>query len=134
MRRNVAVTIVSVLCFGSASAAMAQRAPILRGIKTVQVDPTVIGNPEKVKEDFAANLVEDSLRNALRSSNFEIGDAPIKAHIVLDEFSSGNTAKRLLVGLGAVCNTVEGRPGGMPGSPGDMFGNALAVLSLRGRG
>jgi hypothetical protein len=68
-------------------------------VKTVQVDSTVVSNPEKVKEEAAANLVQDSLRNALRSANIELGDsAPIHAHIVLDEFTSGSMAKRFWVG------------------------------------
>jgi hypothetical protein len=51
----------------------AQTAPLLRGVKTVQVDSTVVSNPEKVKEEAAANLVQDSLGNALRSANIELG-------------------------------------------------------------
>jgi hypothetical protein len=80
----------------------------LRDVKTVQVDPTVIPNPEKVKEESAANLMQDSLRNAFRSANFEVAEsAPIRAHIVLDEFTSGSTAKRFLVGLGAGRSTID---------------------------
>ena len=40
-----------------------------------------------------------------------VEEAPIRAHIVLDEFSSGSTAKRLLVGFGSGRSTVEGKPG-----------------------
>ena len=88
----------------------AQRVPVLRGIRAVNVTPTLVSNPEKVKEEFGANLVEDSLRNALRSSSFEISDdARVKAHIVLDEFTSGNGAKRVLVGFGAGRSTISGR-------------------------
>lgn len=87
----------------------AQRARVLRDVKIIQISPTVVANPDKVKEDFAPTLVEDSLRNALRNANFEIGEAPLKAHIVLEEFSSGNAAKRLLVGFGSGRSTVEGR-------------------------
>jgi Domain of unknown function (DUF4410) len=77
-------------------------AGILQGVKTVQVDPTVVPNPNKVKEAYAPNLVQSSLRNAFRSAGLEIADsAPIRAHVVLDEFTSGSTAKRVLVGLGA---------------------------------
>lgn len=82
----------------------------LTGVKTIQVQPTAIANPDKVNEDFAATLVQDALRNALQSSNVEIADdATISAHIVLEEFSSGSTAKRVLVGLGAGRSTVAGR-------------------------
>ncbi len=81
--------------------ARAQNAGLLKGAKTIQVDPTIVSNPDKVKEPAAPNLVQDSLKNALRTANIEIGEAPIRAHIVLDEFTSGSTAKRVLVGLGA---------------------------------
>ncbi len=79
----------------------AQNAGLLKGAKTIQVDATIVSNPDKVKEPAAPNLVQDSLKNALRTANIEIGEAPIRAHIVLDEFTSGSTAKRVLVGLGA---------------------------------
>jgi hypothetical protein len=88
----------------------AQRAPVLRGVKAVQVDPTVVSNPDKVKADFAAVLMQDALRNAFRDSNIETpGSAPIRAHIVLDEFTSGSAAKRFVVGMGAGRSTVDGR-------------------------
>jgi hypothetical protein len=86
-----------------------QRAHVLRDIKAIQVDPTVINNPEKVLEDFAPALMEDSLRNALRNANFEVTESDVRAYIALDEFSSGNTAKRFLVGFGAGRSTVDGR-------------------------
>ena len=35
--------------------------------------------------------------------------APIRAHLVLDEFTSGNTAKRFVVGFGAGRSTVDAR-------------------------
>ena len=73
----------------------------LHEVKAIQVDPTTVPNPDKVKDQAAPNLVQDSLKNALRTANIEIGDSPIHAHIVLDEFTSGSTAKRVLVGLGA---------------------------------
>ena len=62
-------------------------------------------------EDFAPTLVADSLRNALRDSNVDVVDegAPIRAHIVLDEFSSGSATKRFLVGMGAGRSAVDGR-------------------------
>jgi len=85
-----------------ASVVLAQTVPALRGVKTVQVDPTVVSNPEKVKEEAAPNLVQDSLKNALRGANIELGDsAPIRAHLILDEFTSGSMAKRFMVGMGA---------------------------------
>jgi uncharacterized protein DUF4410 len=107
----------------------AQRARVLRDVTTIQVMPTVVSNPEKVKEDFAPTLVEDSLRNALKSANFQVADAPVRAHIVLDEFSSGNTAKRVLVGFGAGRSTVDGRLIFQ-----DVEGKELASVNIRVRG
>ena len=101
--------LVLLVCFGSLLCqAQAQNvvsenalAP-LRGITAVQIDPTAVPNPDKVKDPSASNLMQDSLRNAFRSANFEtVASAPVRAHIVLDEFTSGNTAKRVLIGLGA---------------------------------
>jgi hypothetical protein len=108
---------------------LAQRVAILRDVKTIQVDPTVVPNSEKVKEDFAPNLVQDALRNALRDTNFEVGDAPIKAHIVLEEFSSGSLAKRFAVGFGAGRSTVAGRLIFQ-----DAEGKELANVRIRVRG
>ena len=90
--------------------AEAQRAPILRGVNAVQVNPTVVANPEKVQADFAPVSLQDALRSALRNANFDTPEsAQIRAHLVLDEFTSGSTAKRVLVGLGAGRSTVDGR-------------------------
>jgi len=52
----------------------AQRVAILRDVTMIRVVPTVVPHPEKIKEDFAPNLVADGLRNALKSSNFEVTD------------------------------------------------------------
>jgi hypothetical protein len=82
----------------------------LREVKTVQIEPTVVPKPEKIKDTSAPNLVQDSLRNAFRSANFEIAEAaPIRAHIVLEEFTSGSTAKRFMVGFGAGRSTIDCR-------------------------
>jgi hypothetical protein len=48
-----------------------------------------VSNPSEVKEDYAADMLRDNLRAALKSAGFEIGDSPVKAHLVLDEFTSG---------------------------------------------
>ena len=102
---TLALGVVSTL-----SVVEAQRVPVLRDVKTVQVNPTVVGNPDKVKADFAPVLMQDALRSALRNANFETPEsAPIRAHIVLDEFSSGSAAKRFMVGMGAGRSTVDGR-------------------------
>lgn len=92
-----------------ASAHIAPNAP-LQGVKAIQVDSTVVSDPEKVKEPSASILVQDSLKNALRAANIDIADsAPLRAHIVLDEFTSGSTAKRMLVGFGSGRSAVSCR-------------------------
>jgi hypothetical protein len=109
MRNHRALFVTVALVAGFIMDGSAQRMRILRDVKTIQVDPTVVVNRDKVKEDFAATLVEDSLRNALRNANFEVGAAQLRAHIELEEFSSGSTTKRVLVGFGAGRSTVDGR-------------------------
>ena len=120
-----------VLAFASASAtAEAQRSPILRDVKAVQVNPTVVANPDKVKADYAPVLLQDALRNALRTANIETPNvAPIRAHLVLDEFTSGNTAKRFVVGFGAGRSTVDARLVFQ-----DEDGKELASTRIRVRG
>ncbi len=73
----------------------------LTGVKTVQVDPTVLSNSEKVKETWAANWVHDQLVAAIQQTGFQVGDAPIHAKVVLEEFTSGSFAKRFMIGFGA---------------------------------
>jgi hypothetical protein len=99
--------VLTVVVVMVASVAHAQKP--LAGVKTVQVDPTVVPKAEAVKEEHAPNQVADSLRNALRNANFEIGEAPVRAHIVLDEFTSGSMAKRFVVGFGAGRSTIDCR-------------------------
>jgi hypothetical protein len=128
MRSKLLLLVVA--CLAASAPSVAQRAAVLRDVRAIQIDPTVVANPEKVKEDFAATLMQDSLRNAFRSANFETPEsAPIKAHIVLNEFSSGSTAKRVLVGFGAGRSTVDGR---LVIRDGD--GKELASVPIRVRG
>lgn len=129
MVKHLTFPLVLLLFVGFSSNGLAQRVRILRDVKTIQVNPTVISKPDKVKEDFAASLVEDSLRNALKNANFEVAQAPVQAHIELDEFSSGNTAKRVLVGFGAGRSTVDGRLVFKDGE-----GKELATVPIRVRG
>ncbi len=103
-----ALIVVSSMLMASAIAAEKTNKP-LAGVKTVQVDETVVPNPSKVKEDHAPNQVMDSLKRALRDADFELGESPIRAHIVLDEFTSGSMAKRFVVGFGAGRSTVDCR-------------------------
>ena len=80
----------------------------LTGVKTVQVDATEVSNPQKVKENWAANWVHDQLLAALQQTGFQVGDAPIHAKIILDEFTSGSFAKRFMIGLGAGRSSITG--------------------------
>ncbi len=120
----LAFTVFAVLVV---AAAHAQKP--LAGVKTIQVDPTVVPNAEKVKEEHAPNQVADSLRNALKDANFEIGEAPVRAHIVLDEFTSGSMAKRFMVGFGAGRSTIDCRLVIQ-----DAAGKELASRKIRVRG
>jgi hypothetical protein len=83
---------------------------ILEKVTKIQVDPTVVEQPEKVKDAVAANLVRYNLRAAVKDAHLEEGDSPIRAHFVLDEFSSESNAKRLM-GLNGDrgASTVDGR-------------------------
>ena len=65
----------------------------------MQVEPTLVANPAKVKDETAPNAAEGMLLSALTSSGFEIGESPICAHIVLKEYSSDSKAKPMLVRL-----------------------------------
>jgi hypothetical protein len=121
--------VISVCLMLAVGVALAQTPKTLAGVKIVQVDPTVVPNADKVKEEHAANQVADSLRNALRNANFEIGEAPIRAHIVLDEFTSGSTAKRFVVGFGAGRSTLDCRLVVQ-----DADGKELANTKIRVRG
>jgi hypothetical protein len=99
----------------SASMCVAQTKPPklaarpFRDVKVVQVEPTVVSNPARVKQDYAADMLRDNLKAALQSAGFEIGDSPVKVHLILDEFTSGSTAERFLVGFGAGRSTVNSR-------------------------
>jgi Domain of unknown function (DUF4410) len=111
MRSRTCLAVVVVVCLLLAAGAVAAEKAnkVLAGVKTVQVDETVVPNPSKVKEDHAANQVMDSLKRALRDADFEVGESPIRAHIVLDEFTSGSMTKRFMVGFGAGRSTVDCR-------------------------
>ena len=80
----------------------------LGGIKTIQVDATVVSDPKKVKETWAANWIHDQLVAALQQTGFQIGESAVHANVVLDEFTSGSMAKRFMVGLGAGRSSITG--------------------------
>jgi hypothetical protein len=92
----------ALLCYAQGQRPVTLSPAPLHEVKTVQIEATVVPKPDEVKDSSAPNLVQDSLRNAFRSANFEIAEpAPIRAHIVLEEFTSGSGAKRFMVGFGA---------------------------------
>ena len=124
--------ILQVLLFVAATstASFCSPARVLENVRRIQVDPTVIEQPEKVKDPVAAKLVRYDLSAALRDALLEEGDSPIRAHIVLDEFSSAGTAKRLMnFGTGGSTRTVEGRLVIQDGS-----GKELASVKIHVRG
>jgi hypothetical protein len=87
------------------------KAGILENVAKIQVDPTVVTNPEKVKDPAAANLLRFNLRAAVMQAHFEEGSSPIRIHIVLDEFSSADGKVRRVLNLGASRsdNLVDGK-------------------------
>jgi hypothetical protein len=105
------IFLVSLFAAATSAAALCSPGGILENVKTIQVEPTIVEQPEKVKDASAANLVRYNLRAAVRDANFQEGDSPIKAHIVLDEFSREGKVKRLTVDLGSggSTTTVDGR-------------------------
>jgi hypothetical protein len=126
----IARLIVFITCLALlASVAQTPTSKPLTGIKTVQVDAAVVTDPAKVKEEYAPNQVTDSLRSALRDANFEIGESPIRAHLILDEFTSGSMAKRFMIGFGAGRSTVDCRLVFQ-----DADGKELASKRIRVRG
>ena len=93
---RVALALCLTLAVSSAKAqnAAPQSGHPLQDVKAIQVDPTVVSNAEHVKEASAPNLVQDSLKNAIRAANVDIAEsAPVRAHIVLDEFTSAAPRK-----------------------------------------
>ena len=110
VRLALVAWVMLMVCNALAQDSGLQKSAILRDVKSIQVEATVVSKPDAVKDTSAPNLVQDSLRNALHLANIDVAEsAPIRAHIVLDEFSSGSTAKRFVVGFGAGRSTVDCR-------------------------
>lgn len=83
---------------------------VLEKVTKIQVDPTVIEQPGRVKDSWAASVVRYNLRAAVRDALLEEGESAIRAHFVLDEFSAEGGAKRLMdFGTGRSIRTVDGR-------------------------
>lgn len=105
---RLALTVVVTIVLASSAVVFAGNG-LLKDFKTIALDPTVVADQSKVKDSAAAGIIQDELRDALTRTGFTIGDSPMHAHIVLEEFSSGSTAKRVLIGLGAGRSSVTGR-------------------------
>ena len=69
MRTKIVATL---LVLGLAGESLAQGNAILRDVRVIQVEPTVVPNRDKVKDESAAGLVEQSLKNALVRSSIEV--------------------------------------------------------------
>ncbi len=101
---------VLLFIIATSTAAFCSPAGVLEHVREIQVDPTVIEQPDKVQDAAAANLVRYDLRAAVRDGRFEEGDSPIRAHIVLEGFSSEGKAKRLIgFASGRSISTVDGK-------------------------
>jgi len=97
------LAVISTASIGSAGG-------VLKNVKRIQVDPTVIEQPEKVKDAVAAKLVRYDLRAAVRDALLEEGDSQVRAHFVLDQFSTDGAAKRVMaMGTGRTTRTVDGK-------------------------
>ena len=64
--RTAGIAIAYIVAVSTVSILNAQPSQLLKGVKQIAVEDTIVGNKEKVKEDFAPALVADSLRNALK--------------------------------------------------------------------
>jgi hypothetical protein len=92
------------------SAALTAFAGVLEKAAKIQVDPTIVEHAEKVDDPMGANLVRYDLRAAVRDAHIEEGASPIRAHFVLDEFSSESRAHRIIdMGSGRSVCTVDGK-------------------------
>ena len=54
MRMLIRLSVLTVALTVMTVQTQAQRTPVLRGVKAIQVRPTVVAKPEKVKEEFGA--------------------------------------------------------------------------------
>jgi hypothetical protein len=60
----------------------------LHEVKTVKIEATVVPNPSKVKEPYAADILQGYLRAALERTGVEAGDSLVKVHLVLNEYTT----------------------------------------------
>ena len=92
------------------TAAFCSPGGVLEKVTKIQVDPTVVEQPEKITDSMAPNLVRFNLRAAIKDAHLEEGSSPVKAHIVLEKFTQENATKKLLnFGSGKNINNVDAR-------------------------
>ena len=129
MKKAIAI----LLALGSASLPQAEHTnPIapLREIKEIQVLPTVINDAKKATNPDAAAMTEKALRRAILVNELQVAEsAPMKARVILDEFSGGSFAKRFVIGYGAGRSTVDCRIELL-----DQSQNEIASVRVRVRG
>jgi hypothetical protein len=83
---------------------------VLEKVTIIQVDPTVVEQPDKVTDSMAPNLVRFNLRAAIKDAHLEEGSSPVRAHIVLEKYTQENATKKLLnFGSGKNINNVDAR-------------------------
>jgi hypothetical protein len=124
------MTQVVVLLIAAFASTLPETKPLTQ-IRAVRMDSVVVTDSTRVKDEkTAVDLVTESLRRALRMADIEITDnAPVRAHIVLDEFTGGSQAKRTLIGFGAGRSTIDCRL-----VVADTAGKVLAERRIRVRG
>ena len=108
---NVFRALVFVAAISTAAFCASAAGGVLEKTTKIQVDPTVVEHPENVDDSTAANLARYDLRAAVRDAHLEEGQpADIRAHVVLEGFSSESRARRVIdMGSGRSICTVDAR-------------------------
>jgi hypothetical protein len=98
------------LLIASAFSALPPFPGVLEKVAKIRIDLTVVAHPERVDDKMAASLVRYDLRGAVRDAHLDEGDSAVRAHFVLDEFSSESRIKRLMeMDSGRNVCTVDGK-------------------------
>jgi hypothetical protein len=106
--------ILGIMLFVAAASTTTYGSPggVLEKVTRIRVDPTVVEQPDKVVDAVAPNLARYNLRAAVKDAHLEEGDSPIRAHIVLDQYSTESPARKVIgfgFGSGRSVCTVDGR-------------------------
>lgn len=101
---------VFILVAATSTGAFCTPGGVLEKVTKIQIDPTVVEHPENVDNPIDGELVRYNLRAAVKDAHFDEGDSPIRAHFVLDMFSSEGAARKLIgLGTGKNTKTVDGK-------------------------